>query len=136
MDGKIVTTKANQNLLFPRSNHFILSYNYITPKLWKFSAEIYYQMLNRVPVEPKAGSSYWMLNYGESFPETPTVSKGKGMNKGIDLSVERFFSKKYYVLITGSIFDSKYQTLDGKIYNSAYNDRFSTALTFGREFLF
>lgn len=136
LDGKIVTTKANQNLLFPRSNHFILSYNYITPKLWKFSAEIYYQMLNRVPVEPKAGSSYWMLNYGESFPETPTVSKGKGMNKGIDLSVERFFSKKYYVLITGSIFDSKYQTLDGKIYNSAYNDRFSTALTFGREFLF
>ncbi|WP_435354558.1 TonB-dependent receptor [Emticicia sp. SJ17W-69] len=136
LDGKIVTTKANQNLLFPRSNHFILSYNYITPKLWKFSAEIYYQMLNRVPVEPKAGSSYWMLNYGESFPETPTVSKGKGKNKGIDLSVERFFSKKYYVLITGSIFDSKYQTFDGKIYNSAYNDRFSTALTFGREFLF
>ena len=136
LDGKIVITKANQNLLFPRSNHFILSYNYVTPKLWKFSAEVYYQMLNRVPVEPKAGSTYWMLNFGESFPETPTVSKGKGKNKGIDLSVERFFSKKYYLLITGSVFDSKYQTFDGKIYNSAYNDRFSTALTFGKEFLF
>ncbi len=136
LDGKIVITKANQNLLFPRSNHFILSYNYVTPKLWKFSAEVYYQILNRVPVEPKAGSTYWMLNFGESFPETPTVSKGKGKNKGIDLSVERFFSKKYYLLITGSVFDSKYQTFDGKIYNSAYNDRFSTALTFGKEFLF
>jgi hypothetical protein len=136
LDGKTVTTKANQNLQFPRSNHFILSYNYVTPKLWKFSAEVYYQMLNRVPVESKTGSSYWMLNYGESFPETPTVSKGKGKNKGIDLSIERFFSKKYYLLITGSVFDSKYQTFDGKIYNSAYNDRFSTALTFGKEFLF
>ncbi len=136
LDGKIVITKANQNLLFPRSNHFILSYNYITPKLWKFSVEVYYQLLNRVPVEPKTGSSYWMLNYSDSFPETPTVSKGKGKNYGLDLSVERFFSKKYYILITGSIFDSKYQTWDGKILNSAFNDRFSTALTFGREFLF
>ncbi|GGD70185.1 prevent-host-death protein [Emticicia aquatilis] len=136
VDGKVVTTKANANLQFPRSNHFILSYNYITPKLWKFSIEAYYQLLNRVPVEPKAGSTYWMLNYAESFPETPTVSQGKGKNKGIDMSIERFFSKKYYLLITGSIFDAKYQTFDGSIYNSAFNDRFSTALTFGREFTF
>lgn len=136
VDGKVVTTKANANLQFPRSNHFILSYNYITPKLWKFSIEAYYQLLNRVPVEPKAGSTYWMLNYAESFPETPTVSKGKGKNKGIDVSIERFFSKKYYLLITGSLFDAKYQTFDGSIYNSAFNDRFSTALTFGREFTF
>ena len=136
VDGKVVTTKANANLQFPRSNHFILSYNYITPKLWKFSIEAYYQLLNRVPVEPKAGSTYWMLNYAESFPETPTVSKGKGKNKGIDVSIERFFSKKYYLLITGSLFDAKYQTFDGSIYTSAFNDRFSTALTFGREFTF
>lgn len=136
LDGKVVTTKANANLQFPRSNHFIMSYNYLTPKLWKFSAEIYYQLINRVPVEPKIGSTYWMLNYAESFPETPTVSKGKGKNKGIDLSIERFFSKKYYFLITGSIFDAKYQTFDGSIYNSAFNDRFSTAFTFGKEFTF
>ncbi|CAH0995689.1 hypothetical protein EMA8858_01814 [Emticicia aquatica] len=136
VDGKVITTKANANLQFPRSNHFILSYNYITPNLWKFSAEVYYQLINRVPVEPKIGSTYWMLNYAESFPETPTVSKGKGKNKGIDVSIERFFSKKYYLLITGSIFDAKYQAYDGKIYNSAFNDRFSTALTFGREFMF
>lgn len=134
LNGKITTTKANANLQFPRSNHFILSYNYITPKLWKFSMEAYYQLINRVPVENKIGSTYWMLNYAESFPETSVVSKGKGKNKGIDMSIERFFSKKYYLLITGSIFDAKYQTLDGSIYNSAFNDRFSTALTFGREF--
>lgn len=136
LDGKIITTKANANLQFPRSNHFILSYNYIAPKLWKFSIEAYYQMINRVPVEAKVGSSYWMLNYSDSFPETSAVSRGKGKNKGIDVSIERFFSKKYYLLLTGSIFDAKYQTYDGSIYNSAFNDRFSTAFTFGREFTF
>ncbi len=134
--GVITESKPNKNLSFPRSNHFILSYNYVTPGLWKFSAEAYYQRLNKVPVDSRAGSAYWMLNYAENFPEFTVVSKGKGRNYGIDLSVERFFSKKYYLLITGSLFDSRYQTIDGKWYNSSFNDRFSTALTFSREFMF
>ncbi|RYU96540.1 TonB-dependent receptor [Emticicia agri] len=134
--GVVSESKPNRNLSFPRSNHFILSYNYVTPGLWKFSAEAYYQLLNKIPVEPKAGSSYWMLNYADNFPEFAVISKGKGRNYGIDLSVERFFSKKYYLVLTGSLFDARYQTVDGKWYNSSFNDKFSTALTFGREFIF
>jgi hypothetical protein len=134
--GIITESTPNKNLSLPRSNHFILSYNYITPSLWKFTAEAYYQLLRKIPVEPKAGSAYWMLNYADNFPEFTVISKGKGRNYGIDLSVERFFSKKYYLLITGSVFDARYQTIDGKWYNSSFNDVFSTALTFGREFMF
>lgn len=134
--GVISESKPNKNLSFPRSNHFILSYNYVTTGLWKFSAEAYYQLLNKVPVETKAGSAYWMLNYADNFPEFAVVSKGKGRNYGIDLSVERFFSKKYYLVLTGSLFDARYQTIDDKWYNSSFNDKFSTALTFGREFMF
>lgn len=134
--GVISESMPNKSLSFPRSNHFILSYNYVTPGLWKFSAEAYYQLLNKVPVESKAGSGYWMLNYSENFPESAVVSKGRGRNYGIDLSVERFFSKKYYLVLTGSLFDSRYQTIDNQWYNSSFNDKFSTALTFGREFMF
>ncbi|PLK45409.1 TonB-dependent receptor [Emticicia sp. TH156] len=134
--GVITASKPNKNLSFPRSNHFILSYSYVTPGLWKFSAETYYQLLRKIPVEPVAGSSYWMLNYSDYFPESTTVSKGKGKNYGIDLSVERFFSKKYYLVITGSLFNARYQTFDRKTYNSSFNDVFSTAFTFGREFTF
>lgn len=134
--GVISESMPNKSLSFPRSNHFILSYNYVTPGLWKFSAEAYYQLLNKVPVEAKAGSGYWMLNYSENFPESAVVSKGRGRNYGIDLSVERFFSKKYYLVLTGSLFDSRYQTIDNQWYNSSFNDKFSTALTFGREFMF
>lgn len=134
--GKIVESYPNQNAAFPRSHHLILNYNYITPSLWKFSTEVYLQLLRKVLVEPNAGSAYWMLNGADGFPEFTTVAKGKGKNYGIDMSVERFFSKKYYLLITGSLFNSTYQTADSKTYNSAFNDRFSTALTFGREFTF
>ncbi|RFS14014.1 TonB-dependent receptor [Emticicia sp. C21] len=134
--GVISESKPNKSLSFPRSNHFILSYNYVTPSLWKFSAEAYYQLLNKVPVEPKSGSGYWMLNFADNFPESAVVSKGRGRNYGIDLSVERFFSKKYYLVLTGSLFDARYQTIDGQWYNSAFNDKFSTAITFGREFVF
>jgi len=132
----ITESKPNKSLAFPRSNHFILSYNYVTPSLWKFSAETYYQLLNKVPVEDKIGSAYWMLNFSDNFPEFAVVSKGKGRNYGLDVAIERSFSKKYYLVLTGSIFDSRYKTIDGKWYNSSFNDVFSTALTFGREFLF
>lgn len=134
--GKITESRPNQNLAFPRSHHLILSYNYVTPNLWKFSAEVYAQFLRKILVEPQTGSAYWMMNNSEGFPEFTTVAKGKGTNYGVDLAIERFFSKKYYLLITGSVFNSTYQTADGATYNSAFNDRFSTALTFGREFTF
>lgn len=134
--GAVAMSRPNQQAAFPRSHHFILSYNYVTPSLWKFSAEVYAQLLRKVLVEPIAGSTYWMLNNSSGFPEFTTVAKGKGTNQGVDLAVERFFSKKYYLLITGSVFKSTYQTIDGKTYGSAFNDRFSTAVTFGREFTF
>jgi hypothetical protein len=134
--GKITESRPNQNLAFPRSHHLILSYNYVTPSLWKFSAEVYTQFLRKILVEPQTGSAYWMMNNSEGFPEFTTVAKGKGTNYGVDLAIERFFSKKYYLLITGSVFNSTYQTADGTTFNSAFNDRFSTAMTFGREFTF
>ena len=37
------------------------------------------------------------------------VNKGKGSNYDLDFTLERYLSKGYYGLLTGSVFDSKYK---------------------------
>lgn len=134
--GQLIQFKPNSNLNFPRSNHLILNYNHITKNEWKITAEAYYQFLKKVPVESRSGSTYYMLNQSDGFPETPSVSKGKGKNMGIDAGIEKLFLRKYYVLLTASVFKSQFKTLTNKYLNSAFNDKFSTAFTLGREFSF
>lgn len=132
--GIITETQPNKNLELPRSHHFILSYNYLSPGLWRFTAETYFQRLTHVPVSTI--SSYYMLNYSENYLDEPVVSNGTGTNYGLDLAVEKSFAKQYFMLITASIFDAKFTTFSGKTYNSAFNDKFSTALTLSKEFTF
>ena len=57
-----------------------------------------------------------MLNAGDFFgiPSVDSmVNEGTGYNYGLELTVEKFLSRNYYVLLTGSLFDSKYKGYDG-----------------------
>jgi len=52
------------------------------------------------------------------------------------LTIERFFSKGFYSLITTSIFDSKYKGSDGIERNTAFNNGYVVNLLAGKEFKF
>jgi len=70
--------------------------------------ENYYQQLYSVPVEQRP-TSYSILNDGADFGVAPIDSlenKGTGKNRGAEITIEKFYSKGYYFLITGSFFDS------------------------------
>jgi len=126
----------NKDLPIIKANHFILSYNYALPSGLKFSAETYYQNLFNVPIDTDANSLYWMLNTRSSFPERPALSDGRGENYGIDLSVEKFFSNRFYFLITGSFFKSYFYPKNGERYATTFANDYVSALTMGREFEF
>ncbi len=92
-------------------------------------------MLNNVPIE-RFASSFSMLNAGASFYPTENgdlVNDGKGRNYGIELTVEKSFSKGYYALITGSFYDSKYTGSDGVERNTAFNGKFVYNILAGKE---
>lgn len=129
-------TYPNRNLSLPRSHHFILSYRYHTLNNWKLTFEAYYQYLQKIPVESENSVGYSMLNYPDVFLGTPLISKGKGKNRGLDISIEKFFTNDFYCLISASAFKSNYKTVEKEYYNSVFNRRFSSASTFGKEFRF
>jgi hypothetical protein len=117
---------TNKDLDFTRSQHFVVGYELLPFKDWRFKTEVYYQMLNNVPIE-RFASSFSMLNAGASFYPTENgdlVNDGKGRNYGIELTVEKSFSKGYYALITGSFYDSKYTGSDGIERKTALNGKF------------
>jgi CarboxypepD_reg-like domain/TonB-dependent Receptor Plug Domain len=132
-DGSYVYN--NENLGFTKSHHFVLGYDLQSFKDWRLKTEVYYQSLYNVPVNTFS-SSYSMLNTGAGFKtdtEDSLVNKGTGTNYGIELTIEKFFSKGYYGLFTSSIYSSKYIGSDGVERNTAFNGKYIFNILGGKE---
>ncbi len=132
-DGSYLRT--NDQLEFTRSHQLVLGYDLKVGGDWRIKAETYYQALGNVPVESVPGS-FSMLNVGADFgfPEEHfLVNEGTGKNYGAELTVEKFFSRGYYVLMTGSVFDSKYKGSDGVERNTAFNNKYTFNFLAGKE---
>ena len=127
---------TNQDLGFTRSQHFVLGYDNRFAPDWRLKAEVYYQDISQVPVE-SVPSSFSLLNAGADFI-FPTdrfnlVNEGTGHNVGVELTMEKFFSKGYYALLTTSVFDSKYRGSDGVERNTAFDNAYVLNLLTGKE---
>ncbi len=133
-----VTAKTNQDLGFMKSHHFVLAYDRNLGENWRLKAETYYQNLFDIPVE-STSSSYSILNEGAGFvfeEKGSLVNEGTGFNYGIELTLEKFFSNGYYLLLTSSIYESRYEGSDGIERNTAFNNNVVGNLLFGKEWKF
>lgn len=117
--------KSNRNLDLSKSHHAILGYDINFAKDFRFKLESYYQYLYNIPVQQNWNSSFSMINLGNALEGIALVdtlvNKGTGENYGIEFTIEKFFSKHYYFLLTSSIYDSKYKGKNGVVHNTSYN---------------
>ncbi|CAG4999896.1 hypothetical protein DYBT9275_02338 [Dyadobacter sp. CECT 9275] len=126
---------TNKNLDFTRSHHFIMSYENRIGENLLLKIEPYYQQLYHVPVE-RNRSSFSILNTGSTFggvDKDSLVNEGTGENLGIELTLERYFNKGYFFLLTTSLFNSKYKGSDGISRNTAFNSHYVLNLLAGKE---
>ncbi|MCB9053558.1 MAG: carboxypeptidase-like regulatory domain-containing protein [Lewinellaceae bacterium] len=135
VDGELV--RANESLDFVRSQHYVLGYDTRLSQDWRLKTEVYYQDISRAPVE-MAPTSYSTLTEGADFAfsddKTSLVSEGTGFNRGVELTLEKFYSKGYYTLLTTSLFESKYEGSDGIERNTPFNNGYVLNLLAGKEF--
>lgn len=127
--------KSNRDLDFTRAHHYVIGYDWFFARDWRLKAEAYHQSISHAPVE-RTPSGFSVLNSGAdfTFPEKAgLVSEGTGTNTGIELTVEKFFSKGYYLLTTASIFDAKYKGSDGIERNSTFNNKAVLNVLAGKE---
>jgi hypothetical protein len=135
--GENTYERTNRDLDFMKSHHFVLGYHYKFAESWRLKAEAYYQRLFSIPIEQNP-SSYSVLNEGADFTfneRGSLVNKGNGDNYGLELTVEKFFSRGFYLLTTGSLYESKYSGSDGIERNTAYNNNYVFNGLFGKEWL-
>ena len=135
VNGQLIQT--NKNLGFVKSNHFVLGYDVKLAESWRGKIEIYYQNITKAAVDPFA-SSYSSLTEGADFgfdnERVSLVNKGKGYNQGVEFTLEKFFSKGYYGLMTTSFFESKYEGSDGIKRNTPFNNGYVLNMLAGKEF--
>ncbi len=135
VEGELLQT--NKDLDFVRSQHYVLAYDAKLAKDWRLKTELYYQGIDRAPVEQDP-TSYSTLTEGASFvfsdDKTSLVSEGTGFNRGIELTLEKFYSKGYHLLTTASFFESKYEGSDGIERSTPFDNGYVVNLLAGREF--
>jgi hypothetical protein len=126
-----VITKPNRLLDFSKARHFVLGYDYSIRPDMRFKAEAYLQLLYSIPVKP--GSYYSLINSQGAYVNDSLTADGKGRNIGLDLTLEKFLTRKYYFLVTLSLFDSRYTGGDGLIRNTRFNANYVANLLGGKE---
>ena len=126
----------NKGLGFTRSLHNVITYDVAITKNLRVKAEAYYQYIYEVPVD-NYPSSFSLLNQGSGydrfFPDT-LANKGTGKNIGTELTIEKFFSKDFFFMLTASVFDSKYRGSDGVERNTDFNGNFAVNGLVTKEF--
>ena len=125
--------QPNRDLGPVKAIHNVLGYDRSLSDNLRLKAEAYYQYLYDVPVA--ADSSYVSaINENSGFTNEKFVNKGKGRNYGVELTLERFFDKNVYFLITSSLFHSEYLALDHIWRNTRFDGNYIFNVLGGKEF--
>lgn len=132
----VTAENKNRNLDFSRALHVVAGYNFSFVKDFRLKAEVYAQYLFSVPVAIDANyNTFSILNYNDGFVNYDLTATGNGYNYGLELTLEKYFSKHYFFMFTTSLFNSEYKAADGKWRNTAYNVNYVLNALGGKEFV-
>jgi hypothetical protein len=132
-DGSVI--QPNKDLRMTRALHNIIGYDWRIAPDFHFRIEAYYQYLYDVPVMvDDTTGTFSSLNFRNGFTNLDLTNEGTGRNYGLELTLEKFFSRDYYFLVTASLFQSKYTMPDGIERNTAFNNRYIFNAVGGKEF--
>lgn len=130
-DGSIIN--PNKNLGYSKARHYVFGYETMLTEHLHVKMETYYQDLYAIPVDKTELNGLSMINMSQGFTTIAAKNSGTGYNYGYELTLEKYFSKRYYFMFTGSIYDSKYRGSDNVLRNTSYNGNYASSFLAGKE---
>ncbi len=124
--------EVNRNLDFTKSHQLVLSYDWSISPVLHLKVEPYYQSVYSAPVIRDSSFSFLNLQ-GDWFFGSRMQSTGKGRNYGLEVTFEKYISKGFYYLVTGSVFKSEYQGGDAVWRNTRFNRGYAFNVLGGKE---
>ncbi len=125
----------NRNTDMARAFHAVAGYDFVFLKDFRLHAETYFQYLFSVPSGRDSNGAYSIINENDGFVTLPLGNKGRGMNYGLELTLEKFFSNNYFFLVTTSVFNSRYKGSDNVWRNTAYNGNYVLNVLGSKDFV-
>jgi hypothetical protein len=125
--------QLNADLGFTRALHYVLGYEQSLSASTLLKLETYFQQLYQVPVQLNPASLYAAINEESGFITDTLINNGNGRNYGVELSLEKNFSRNFYYLLNGSLYNSTFQMADGREWNTTYNGNYSLQALAGLE---
>ena len=136
-DGSVTT--PNQALGFTKAHHYVVGYDINPTKYLHAKVEGYYQSLFDIPVSGNPANNFAMINF-EGGTEASILqhlsNAGIGRNYGMEITLEHYTYRHFYLLTAISIYDSKYKGANGQWYNTRYNGNYALSMTTGKEIVF
>jgi hypothetical protein len=126
--------QINRDLGFTKATHLVASYERLLAATHKAKLETYYQKLYNAPVQTDPRSLYTSINEDTGFITDTLINKGRGRNYGVELSLERPFSRDFYYLANVSLYQSKFSVSNLPERNTAYNGNYTVHMLAGKEF--
>lgn len=130
---RTATERPGPQLL--RSTQVVLAWRQTFQRSLVLTAEAYHQRLTGVSVSALPADNFSVLNltgYAE-MRNQQLRHDGTGRNYGLDVSLQRFFAKGTYGLLSGSVYRSQYTAADGEERPTRWDGRYLGTLTAGRE---
>ncbi|MGV3586136.1 MAG: TonB-dependent receptor [Adhaeribacter sp.] len=124
----------NKELGFTKAKHYVISYDNQLREDLRLKVESYYQSLYNVPVWADQTNTESALNATDGFTTNSLVNTGSGKNYGVEMTLEKFFTKNYYFLVTGSLYNSKYTASNGQEFSTRFNGQHLLNGLVGKEF--
>ncbi|MDR2963591.1 MAG: TonB-dependent receptor [Bacteroidales bacterium] len=132
---EITGERVNENLTMSKSWQIVTGHSQRIGEGLHLKTEVYYQYLFNIPVIPAIPEES-ILNFGDDFDnewDYLFVNEGKGRNYGVEITLEKFFNKHYYFLISTSLYESKYKGYDNRERNTKFAGNFALNGLFGYE---
>ncbi|MPR36903.1 TonB-dependent receptor [Salmonirosea aquatica] len=138
--GKGQDPQPNRKLAPTRAHHFVVGYQRNFSSSANLKVEAYLQNIFDVPVfagDPtlveRPLPTFSTLNLVEGFVHLPLQNSGTGRNYGIEASYQKYLTHDFYLLVSGSLYNSTYVAGDGMRRSTRYNGNHTFSLTTGRE---
>jgi hypothetical protein len=132
--GKDPRKTLNSDLKTTKAFHLVAGYRISFSNDLRISLEAYYQHLYDVPVSLNTANTFSMVNMSTGMPDVDLTNDGLSNNTGLELTIDKSFSRNYYVLATFSLFDSKYKASNTYWYPTYYNSNYVFNFVGGKEF--
>jgi hypothetical protein len=132
---QVYLATGNDQLELTKSHHLDGNYSRTFNSGLQLKAGIFYQHLFDVPIEQNMTSTFSVLNLMEGLSPNDLVNDGTGENHGADLTVEKHFFARNYMLLGGTYYESKYTAADGVKRNTRFNGNYTINAVYGKEWI-